>query len=118
MPEEHPQGIKVPINLFQLTEPFKGNDLLPALREFPDIGPAGGLMAHVDAGMPDEVLRVFRRAVGGEIGRRDDRHQPPVQSDADCDHVLLDALAELRAGIEIADDVQSRHDAEFIGLDD
>jgi hypothetical protein len=66
-------------------------------------------MAHVDADVPDEVLRAFRHAMLGEITGRCDRHQAPVRADSHGDHVLLDALAQPDAGVEaLLDDVAER----------
>ena len=41
---------------------------LTFLLELPSIKATGGLVAHVDADMPDQILWVFRHAMRGEIG--------------------------------------------------
>jgi hypothetical protein len=70
-----------------------------ALVELPSIDLAG-TMAEVDAPVGGEVSRRLRTRMGREVGGRADDHRPQVPRDAHGDHVLLDELAQLDAGIE------------------
>jgi hypothetical protein len=57
-------------------------------------------VAHVDAIVPDKIVRVNGRGMLSHVLGRGDRHKTPIRSDPNSDHVFLDALAKTDSGIE------------------
>src|SRR5438445_2393099 len=76
------------------------------LRELPPVGRGARRWVPVDALVFDEIARMLRRFVPREVRGSADDHQREIAGHRHRDHVAVDYLTELNAGVvTIADDV-------------
>jgi hypothetical protein len=84
--------------------------LLPALGKFLRVKTSGRFVAHVDAVVPGEIVRVNGGRMVGQVAGRGDRHQTPIRSNANGNHVFLDAFAQANATASAGRDGRSFFD--------
>ncbi len=76
-------------------------EVLAATLEHPPQDRAIPVATELDAFMSAQILWIFRRGMRCEIGGRSDRNDADLAPDLERDHILLDALADADAGVEV-----------------